>query len=137
MRGRAILSLIGCCAFLGCGDSPPEVESTGEPHNSSSKPVKPWDVVPSSPQLVSGKETYLSECALCHNEGEEGAPALTNKSQWTERAKKGNETLISHAINGFVGEDGEMPAKGGSPHLSDAEVANAALFMISVSSKQQ
>ena len=52
----------------------------------------------------------------CHNEGEEGAPALTDADEWARRATRGEATLIKRAIDGFIGDDGEMPARGGTPH---------------------
>ena len=35
-----------------------------------------------------------------------------------------------NAINGFHGSDGDMPARGGTPSLTDQEVKNAVLFML-------
>ena len=90
----------------------------------------PWDWVPNDPALVSGREVYLAECALCHNEGEEGAPALTRKDEWATRIATGEEALIGRAIKGFIGEDGEMPARGGSDYLTDDQVASAVRYMI-------
>ena len=91
---------------------------------------KPWKWIPDDPQLLTGREVYMAECSLCHDEGEEASPALTRKDEWDKRTKKGEATLISHAINGFRGEDGEMPARGGTPSLTDEEVTNAVLYMI-------
>jgi len=99
--------------------SPQETKHT-EPSN--------WE--PSDPELLTGKEIYVAECALCHDEGEDGAPRLGKAAQWTERLSKPEEQIISRAINGYVGEDGEMPARGGTPSLTDSEVAAAVKFII-------
>ena len=41
--------------------------------------------------------------------------------------------LKDHAINGYQGSAGYMPAKGGRTDLSDEEVANAVDYMIAES----
>jgi cytochrome c5 len=41
--------------------------------------------------------------------------------------------LKDHAINGFQGSAGYMPAKGGRVDLSDEEVASAVEYMVSES----
>ncbi|WP_411827186.1 c-type cytochrome [Luteolibacter sp. AS25] len=99
---------------------------------SSPEPAEthPWDWIPDDPELVAGRKVYLSECAICHDEGEESAPALTRASEWRERSQKGETVLISHAINGFRGEDGKMPARGGTPSLTDEEVTKSVLYML-------
>jgi len=99
--------------------------------SSKAKHVEPWDYEPTDPALLSGKKIYAVECGLCHNEGEEGAPSLLSTATWKEREAKGMETLLKHAIEGWIGPDGEMPAKGGSDYLSDEQVANAVKFMLS------
>ena len=93
-------------------------------------PSHPWEWTPTDPALLAGKGIYAAECASCHNEGEEGAPALTKAKEWSKREAKGMEILFDHAINGFDGADGEMPARGGTPTLTDEEVKNAVAFMI-------
>jgi cytochrome c5 len=40
------------------------------------------------------------------------------------------DTLNDHAINGYQGTDGVMPAKGGNMSLSDGDVVNAVAFMV-------
>jgi len=93
----------------------------------------PWDWVPEDAVLASGREVYMAECALCHNEGEEGAPALTKADEWEKRNAKGLPELLDHAINGFNGPDGEMPARGGSDHLTDDQVTAAVKYMLAIS----
>jgi cytochrome c5 len=43
------------------------------------------------------------------------------------------DVLKNHAINGFQGSAGYMPAKGGRVDLSDEEVASAVEYMVSES----
>lgn len=120
-----LLVLITCflTLFTSCGKGP---EAPKEPE----KPKHPWDWEPEDPELVQGKKVYSRDCSFCHNEGEEGAPRLGSVKQWTERSAKGMDTLIDNAINGFVGDDGEMPPRGDSPNLTDEEVAAAVKFMV-------
>lgn len=94
------------------------------------KVVMPWDWEPEDSELVSGKAVYNQTCYLCHNEGEESAPMLTDRSEWEERIPKGEDVLIKNAIEGFFGNDGHMPPKGDNKSLTDEQVTKAVLFMI-------
>ena len=105
-------------------------EGGGSAAPAPAAPEHPWDWVPDDPSLASGRTTYLAECALCHNEGEESAPRLAHREEWIERSNQGEDVLIRHAIEGYLGEDGEMPARGGTPDLPDDEVANAVRYMV-------
>lgn len=77
-----------------------------------------------------GKSTYDSSCGVCHAAGVAGAPKLGDVEAWTERIAQGQEVLIKHAIEGFQGKTGVMPAKGGFVNLSDAEVGAAVRYMV-------
>ena len=105
-------------------------EETAAEEEKDKKPEHPWEWIPEDPALVAGREIYLSECSGCHDEGEEGAPALTKVEEWSTRSDKGLATLLDHAINGFQGPDGKMPARGGTPSLTDEEVTNAVNYML-------
>jgi cytochrome c len=77
-----------------------------------------------------GEEHYMRSCALCHDSGIGGAPVVGNAGDWTERAQQGIEALYSHAIDGFQGESGMMPAKGGFAQLTDDDVKAAVDYML-------
>ncbi|HEC85410.1 MAG TPA: LysM peptidoglycan-binding domain-containing protein, partial [Thioploca sp.] len=79
---------------------------------------------------VDGKQVYNSACVLCHAEGIIGAPKLGDQDSWAPRVAKGMDTLVTHALNGFKGETGVMPAKGGQTQLSDEEVKGAVQYML-------
>ena len=64
------------------------------------------------------------------NSGIAGAPKLGDVSGWVDRIGQGMDTLNDHAINGYQGADGVMPAKGGNMALSDDDVANAVAYMV-------
>ena len=59
-----------------------------------------------------------------------GAPKVGDVSGWVDRIGQGMDTLNDHAINGYQGADGVMPAKGGNMALSDDDVVNAVAFMV-------
>lgn len=75
-----------------------------------------------------GKKLYEATCQACHGAGGAGAPKFGDKAAWTDRIKQGIATLESHAIKGFQGKAGMMPAKGGSS-ASDDEVKAAVEYM--------
>ena len=77
----------------------------------------------------SGEEVYKSVCMMCHQAGLMAAPTFGNKEQWAPRIAQGYDTLVSHAVKGIR----NMPAKGGNPGLSDAEVAGAVKYMANAS----
>ena len=79
---------------------------------------------------VLGKGVYDKGCQACHNPGIEGAPKVGDQAAWIGRIDQGMDTLNDHAINGYQGADGVMPAKGGNMSLSDDDVKNAVAFMV-------
>ncbi|MGM0411853.1 MAG: c-type cytochrome [Pseudomonadota bacterium] len=77
-----------------------------------------------------GKRVYDQACVSCHGQGVAGAPKVGDKEAWSERVTKDVDTLYKHAIEGFEGESGVMPAKGGYSNLSDDEVRAAVDYMV-------
>ncbi len=78
---------------------------------------------------VDGQKVYNTACAACHTPGIAGAPKLADKGAWAPRVKQGSNVLYDHAIKGFTGKAGMMPAKGGST-ASDDEVKAAVDYMV-------
>lgn len=77
-----------------------------------------------------GKTIYDNLCHSCHTAGVAGAPKLGDKAAWAPRLAQGLDTLVKHAINGYKGPDGNMmPAKGGNPALTDAQVKAAVTWI--------
>ena len=79
---------------------------------------------------VDGKATYDTTCAVCHVAGVAGAPKLGDKAAWAPRIAQGIDTLYQHAINGFQGTVGFMPAKGGNASLADDAIKAAVDHMV-------
>ncbi len=85
-----------------------------------------------SAKPAGGEGIYKSSCAACHSAGVAGAPKSGDKAAWAPRIAQGKDTLYKHAIGGFQGKAGVMPAKGGNTSLSDADVKAAVDYMIAL-----
>ncbi len=79
---------------------------------------------------ANGEKVFKGTCSMCHQTGAAGAPMLGNKADWEPRIAQGNDTLYKHAIEGFTGKKGMMPAKGGNSSLKDEDVKAAVDFMV-------
>ncbi len=79
--------------------------------------------------MLSGEKVYAQVCKACHDAGLAGAPKFGDKTAWGARIATGEATLAQHAIAGYQGKAGVMPAKGGNADLSDDEVRRAVVFM--------
>jgi len=77
-----------------------------------------------------GKKTYDATCGVCHGPGVAGAPKLGDKAAWAPRVAQGNDTLYTHAIKGYQGKVGMMPAKGGNASLKDEDVKAGVDYMV-------
>jgi cytochrome c5 len=77
-----------------------------------------------------GKTTYETACAVCHGAGIAGAPKVGDKAAWAPRVAHGLATLDKHAIEGFQGKAGMMPAKGGRLDLSDELIKATVAHMV-------
>jgi cytochrome c5 len=86
--------------------------------------------VAAPPAVRDGQQVYQATCFVCHGAGIAGAPKLGDKGQWAKHIAKGLDTLYASAVNGVQGSAGAMPAKGGNPALSDAEVKAAVDYML-------
>ncbi len=83
--------------------------------------------------MADGEATYKKTCFACHDFGSAGAPTVGDNAAWAPRIAKGMDMLKQHAREGFKGDTGFMPAKGGNSALADADVDAAVEYMISKS----
>lgn len=81
-------------------------------------------------EALSGEAVYTANCAACHAAGVAGAPKLGDAATWSQRLAQGDDILYEHAIKGYQGSAGYMPAKGGNANLSDDEVKAAVDHMV-------
>jgi cytochrome c5 len=120
-------------ALLGTGSSVAErIKPVGQVEVASAETQKePVKIVAaaSSPGR-DGQQVYQVSCVACHDAGIAGAPKLGDKGQWAKRIAKGLDTLYASAVNGVQGSAGAMPAKGGNPALSNAEVKAAVDYIV-------
>ncbi len=78
---------------------------------------------------LDGSVIYGKLCQACHQTGAGGAPQLTTAA-WAARIAQGMDTLLKHAIDGYQGPAGLMPARGGNPGLTDEQVKASVQWMV-------
>ena len=78
---------------------------------------------------LDGSVIYSNLCTGCHTSGAGGAPMLVAAGMGA-RAAKAPTLLYKHAIEGFTGAAGVMPAKGGNPGLTDEQVKATVDWML-------
>jgi cytochrome c5 len=77
-----------------------------------------------------GEALFQQTCSACHGAGIAGAPKAGDKAAWAPRIAKGNAMLYDHAMHGFTGTSGVMPAKGGRTDAPDDLVKQAVDYMV-------
>ena len=82
---------------------------------------------------TSGTDLYTQNCTACHGAGIAGAPKAGDAAAWAPRIAKGKDVLYQHAIQGFQGQAGVMPPKGGRTDVPDDLVRAAVDHMIEIS----
>ncbi len=75
---------------------------------------------------MSGDEVVTRVCGACHGTGVLGAPKIGDKAEWARRKAAGMAALMANSMKG----KNQMPARGGDPSLSDAEVKAAVEMML-------
>jgi cytochrome c5 len=85
---------------------------------------------PAAAGPANGDEAFTQVCSACHGAGIAGAPKAGDKAAWGPRVAKGKEVLYQHAVQGFQGSSGFMPAKGGRADLPDEVVHQAVDHML-------
>ncbi|MCB1607639.1 MAG: cytochrome c5 family protein [Xanthomonadales bacterium] len=78
---------------------------------------------------LDGSVIYGNLCGACHTAGVGGAPKM-EMAAWSGRISQGMETLVKHATEGFQGDAGIMPARGGNPSLTDEQIAATVQYMV-------
>lgn len=96
--------------------------------NSALAPVQAAAAAPA--EDLPGEQVFNMACMACHGAGVAGAPKMGDKAAWGPRIAKGIETLHKHALEGFKGNSGFMPPKGGRLDFTDKSVMNGVDFMV-------
>lgn len=107
-----------------------------EPSSAPAAPSVATTPAPAAPAVAEntvGKSVFGKTCSMCHAAGVAGAPKPGDKADWGPRIAQGNEVLYKHALEGFTGAKGMMPARGGGASLSDDEVKAAVDYMVAQS----
>ena len=84
---------------------------------------------------LSGEQAFETVCTTCHGAGIAGAPRLGDAAAWKPRVAQGKAVLYRHSIEGYQGQQGIMPPKGGRPDLSDDSVRAAVDYMVDAASQ--
>lgn len=130
MRPKVIIILLtGVAALVACGKPEPEIRAA---MLASAPSVVPVAAPPVAPEHVLGKAVFDKTCGLCHGAGTGGAPRPGDKANWGPRIAQGNDILYRHALEGFNGPVGYMPARGATS-LPDDEVKAAVDYMVALS----
>ena len=119
MLGVVALTLTAC----GKTDAP-----AAPPAPQAAAPAPAPAPAPAAENTV-GKSIFGKTCAMCHAAGVAGAPKPGDKADWGPRIAQGKDVLYKHAMDGFTGAKGMMPARGGNPALTDDEVKAAVDYM--------
>lgn len=134
MRLLAAL-VLGAAALAACSKSPapaaPADASTTAAATTATPAPAPASVADATPPAnEKGEHVYKSTCSMCHGTGAGGSPTFKSKDEWGPRIAQGKPTLYTHALQGFTGQKGTMPARGGNASLSDDDVKAAVDYMV-------
>ena len=136
MKKTPLVLVLSLAVLLSaCGKDESVTPEVAAPEAAAPAPA-PEAAAPAPEQAAAndvGKKVYGSVCATCHAAGVAGAPKPGDKADWGPRIAQGDDVLYKHAIEGFTGQKGMMPARGGSATLSDAEVKAAVDYMVAQS----
>ena len=81
---------------------------------------------PAGPKgMMTGEQVFAQTCKTCHEAGIAGAHKFGDKAAWAKVLAQGEKLSVQHAIAGIRA----MPARGGNPDLTDAEVQRAVAYM--------
>ncbi|MET0291106.1 MAG: c-type cytochrome [Steroidobacteraceae bacterium] len=109
-------------AVAGADNSALKIEPIGPAAGAGPALAKPTD----------GKGVFDAACTACHGAGIAGAPKAGDKGAWGPRVAQGKDTLYKHAIQGFTGKAGIMPAKGGRADIDDDLIKAGVDYMLSL-----
>lgn len=133
-----LLAVLLATLLSACGkqeSAPPEAAAPAVPEAAAPAPAvtEKHDDAANKPEEAAndvGKKVFGAVCSMCHASGAAGSPKLGDKADWGPRIAQGMDVLYKHALEGFTGAKGMMPARGGSTTLSDDDVKAAVNYMV-------
>ncbi len=81
---------------------------------------------PAGEVKLTGQEVYNKVCVACHAAGVLGAPKVGSRELWEPRLAQGLTVLVNNSVTGIRA----MPAKGGDPSLTEANLKEAITYML-------
>lgn len=148
MKKTSLVLAVMCMALLSaCGKQESKTSETATPAASEAAapaPAAPEAAAPApaveekhaeaeqkhDDENALGKKVFGNVCSMCHASGAAGSPKPGDKADWGPRIAQGMDVLYKHALEGFTGKKGQMPARGGSTTLKDDEVKAAVNYMV-------
>lgn len=128
MKKTSLVLAVSLAALLSaCGKEESAAPKAPAPEAAAPAPA------PVVAENVLGKSVFNKTCALCHGSGVAGAPKPGDTADWGPRIAQGNDLLYKHALEGYTGAKGMMPARGGNVALTDDEVKAAVDYMVDLS----
>jgi cytochrome c5 len=136
MKMTSLVLAVSLAALLSaCGkqeSAAPEASAPAAPEAAAPEAAAPA-AEPAMAENTIGKGVFNKTCSLCHAAGVAGAPKPGDQADWGPRIAQGNDMLYKHAMEGFTGAKGMMPARGGNAALTDDEVKAAVDYMVDLS----
>jgi cytochrome c5 len=129
----ATLVLLTGLALIACSKQEAAAPSASSAPTTAEAPASTAPAAPVVAENPVGKGVFGKTCAMCHAAGVAGAPKPGDKADWGPRIAQGNDMLYKHALEGFTGAKGQMPARGANAALKDDEVKAAVDYMVSLS----
>jgi cytochrome c5 len=130
---RQVLSEADYAKNVAARIAPPSEEAIAGHDNSALAIKEPGPAGAGSAAVTipkNGTELFEQTCSACHAQGIAGAPRAGDKAAWAPRIAEGKAVLYEHAIQGYTGSAGVMPAKGGRTDVPDDLVKQAVDHMV-------
>lgn len=129
IQGIGNMPARGTCATCTDGEIQAAVDYIVKNSQSDQKAGQKSASAQVQPNVQVGKIVYDKACAVCHNNGNTGAPKLGDQQVWAPLIKKNMDVLIVHTLKGYKA----MPARGGCNTCSNVELISAVIYMVNQS----
>lgn len=130
IRGYNSMPVRGACVTCSDGDLIAATEYIL--HNSLSR--SQWEDLATAGEKkypASGQDVYKENCAVCHDDGKNGAPKLGDKAVWQPLIAKNMDVLLQNTLSSE-----EHPKNGGCKLCSTGELMEAIKFMVAQSKSE-